>query len=216
MNKALAMLQRDGFPVPNIFVNHKMGPYDKKIDVTTEQMEKDHILSIDAKPTNYSDPIYIYSLTREGEKYYQENAQEILESYTREPYVLSLQDNYKIIKDEIKLKTNNLVEKVHTDLYLDDLALYLQRVKETNFMTKRMMCNYEKRFDDGCPICLELLGALDFSQRALEIIERDRWTDKQAGKNFILYNSERLLKVGNLLRNHNHINDGSDAKLKAL
>jgi uncharacterized protein YwgA len=217
LNKALALLQRDGFPIPNKFINHKMGPYDAKLDSITEEMENDHFISIVERETSFENARCEYTLKKEGRDYYVQEWEDLVIPLFNTPYSKALLENFrKTTKDVLELKTKDLVESVHKDLGLDkpnhndDLAMSMltEVKKEFEFA--------EKNYDECCPACLEILGSLDFASRALNsIIEFEKpvngWKtiilNDYSGNRFIIFNSLKLVELSRCLRNHDHVTD---------
>lgn len=206
LNKALALLQRDGFPIGNKFVNGQMGPYDEKIDYQTERLEKEGFISIEIEDTEYDNPLYIYKMTKEGEIYYRNEKSRMVQQLNELPFSRLLSEYLQVIEQQIKmLRTNNMIDMVHNELYLDDYQTFLNKLKENKYEIGKVFKTVENKFDDNCPICLEILGALDFANMALNEIEKKCNTDPYSGKNFILYNTEKLLAASKSLMFHKHI-----------
>jgi len=208
LNKALALLQMDGFPIKNKFVNAPLGPYDEKIDLQTEELENENLISIKTEETKYENPLYIYKMTKEGRAHFRSRINPYLKQLEELPFHRPLMENFQVTRDHItKLKTTDMVEKVHRELCLDDFNVFLSRIGEVKSGLAEEFEIAENESDDSCPVCLEILGALDFAQRALDAAEETHIDDPHSGKNIILYNAEKLLTKTRVLRSHPHILD---------
>lgn len=211
LNKALALLQRDGFPIPNRFYNDKMGPYDPRIDFVAEEIKKDHFISIIEKPTTFENNRFDYNLLKEGKDYFKEHLDEQLAFANGQPFEQALFENFKKTRNALTLTSTELVEQVHAELGLDHHGRLL---KETG----RIRTNLSKEIDDTtkhasscCPICLEVLGSLDLALHSLDAIEKQSkgWQNipEYSGRTFLLFSIERLIDYSNKFREHEHTLD---------
>lgn len=213
LNKTLALLQRDGFPISNLFKNLQMGPCDLMLDETTSQMEKDHLLRIDQEATSYEWPRIIYTLREEGRNYLSEY-DDLLCPLRDKPYSKALFDNLPKIKHDIQyMNSTYLINYVHKELKLDKPEMMEKELPELLNSVRKEYDLIESSFDIGCSLCLEMLGSLDFASRSLQAILHPKEGYRRitffdySGISFILYNSSELTDLTSTLRGHRHLLD---------
>jgi len=210
LNKALALLQRDGFPIRNKFKNAPMGPHDAKIDTTAQEMEKDHLISIKEEPTTYDKNRISYRLKREGQTYLEDDFREQFAFANNQPFSLALLENFKKTQNNVlTLKTTKLVEQVHEELGLDNEGNLRHDIGQVRGALGQESFIAEKGVDPSCPICLEVLGSLDFAMRSLDAMleSEKRWFTtgwQDSGKSFILFSALRLIDYSKEFRRHQH------------
>jgi hypothetical protein len=217
LNKAMALLQRDGFPIPNKFKNAKMGPHDANIAAKALEMKKDHLLDISEEETTYENSRITYVLKDAGKKLLFSEFEQHFGSMSQEPYYLALLENFEETKNRVlTLKTTKLVEDVHKELYLDNIGLFDTQLVEVRKDLANEMEYLQRLGRESCPICLETLGSIDFTIRALEAIHDPdeavgHWRRfayrEYSGKSFILFNALKLLEYSKGIRGHPHILD---------
>src|SRR5271157_2772753 len=96
LNKLIARLQRDGFPIRNKFVNAEMGPYDRMIDGYATQLDSEGLIYKAVSPSiYYENDRQDFFLTSEG-KVFVEN--EIMPSLMSNPFYEFFMDSYMKIK----------------------------------------------------------------------------------------------------------------------
>ncbi|MFZ2471814.1 MAG: hypothetical protein WAW52_07725 [Methanothrix sp.] len=194
LNKLMARLQREGFPITNRFINERMGPYDAMIDGYASELCGDHLISqsLSPRPQHYNDR-EDFRLTAEGIAFVEQN---ILPAIKDHPYYNHLIYSFSNIKHEYKhLSIKNLVDNVHDELCLsDNKSVFLLELDNTK---KKMMAEFDKLeagFIDYCYASMVLLGSLEFAIRAITKIQEGKWDNNETGKNNILYNSQKLLE----------------------
>jgi hypothetical protein len=205
LNKILAMLQCNGFPIRNQFVNHTMGPYDEKIDALASNLQSRNLISIKKHPTKHQNDIVVYDLLKKGKNQYSET---ILPFVSNLPYQNALFNAYKITKDDLATKkTMEVVDNIHETMLLDDIRLFRKKVESNLDELKAFNDICESNYEASCPICLELAGTLDIVIEALREIQGGKWISPLSGKNFILWNSDKIISLLKTLLTHDHIRD---------
>lgn len=193
LNKILSLLQRDGFPIKNKFVNSQMGPYDVKIDSEVEQLDDGGIITYEEKPTEHESDLSIYKLTEEGEKFVENK---ILPKINELPYdegfITSLSQTITLVKFT---KIPNLIDKVHEDLYLDDIKKFLSETYKVHKELNNIFNIREKNFVDYCSSYLYQIGLLEFTVKSLKRIMEGKYLEPTTGKNHVLYNSKKLIEL---------------------
>jgi DNA-binding PadR family transcriptional regulator len=204
LNKTLALLQRDGFPIKNRFENRDMGPYDWHIHADAESLEKEKLLDIEEKPTRYDRPVDVYRLNEEGLKLVQRK-------YPARIETLPYRSIFKAKIDEIRrtfatYKTPEIVERVHHELLMDmsqedserEIAALLSRLSETADES-------ERRRDPSCSVCLDLLGCLDFAITSLSLAVKKTSGTNESSRNLIYFNAKETLHWATKLVRHDHV-----------
>jgi hypothetical protein len=205
LNKILALLQCNGFPVKNKFVNHQLGPYDEKIDIETANLESMGLITVSQAPTAHDKNVFIYSLEEVGSQKYKND---VIPFISGLPYQNALRRSFLSTKREIvSKKTREIVDNIHKILYLDDVNNFCRRVGEVHSDLSEKYARLQGRFEPSCPICLELAGSVDLAIEALGIIKDEEWTSPYSGKNFVLRNAETIAEYLSGLASHEHIRD---------
>jgi hypothetical protein len=192
LNKLLARLQHDGFPIINHFTNLQMGPQDREIDLDSIRLDEGGFISRYKTPRpNYENPRIDYRLTDTGALWVE---QEILPKVKRNPFYRDFTNSFGSVKYEYKsMKIDDLYKKVHVDLCIsDDINRFLVETIDT----KEALTNqFNKIKSDGMNYCyadLVLLGSTEFAIRCLDIIQKRDIDDQATGKNNILAQSKQL------------------------
>lgn len=194
LNKILSLLQREGFPIRNKFINAPMGPYDEKIDFQAEELENAKLLKIERIPKEKNDMLR-YKITDKGTKYVKNDIIPILDNIPNKN--IFVKNFIKVNRMFKVVKTEELIKHVHEVLYLDDPVLFYNNLKKSQ---KIIQNDYEKiknNYVDFCSLNLTLLGFLEFTNESLENIIGNEWKKPFTGKNHVLYNTEQLIEVLN-------------------
>jgi len=206
LNKTLALLQRDGFPIENQFINKDMGPYDWHIHEDAEDLEKERLVEIWEKPTKHARDTTVYQLRDEGRK-------EVLDRYAEKiltlPYPRIFNSRLEEIKNRFaEFSTPEIVVKVHQELLMD-IQEEDARVEMDNLVTDLMVAEDEAETDRDrtCFICLNLLGSLDFAATALSMALKKTQTrnTNSSSKNLIYFNAKETLHWAHKLMRHEHL-----------
>jgi len=204
LNKTLALLQRDGFPVKNRFVNKEKGPYDWHIHKDAEGLEREKLLEIEEKPTKYNYPVSVYHLNDDGLK-------EVQKKYTARIENLPYENIFKARLEQIKrefseYKTPEIVERVHHDLLMDiseeDAGKDIDELL-TELMVARDAAETDR--ERTCFVCLNLLGCLDLAVTSLTLAVKKTYGTNKSSKNFIYFNAKETLYWAEKLMRHDHI-----------
>jgi len=204
LNKFLARLQRDGFPIENVFINAELGPYDEKIDIEALELERKGLLQIEEhpKPDAKHDRCDFY-LTDIGQAYVE---QKILPKLERHPFNRFLKEcSELVVKEYTNREIEDIIETTHNELYLSNFSKFLEELNKTRNALSDEFKQLEKEFQGFCYISLILLGATEFAIRALDEIQREKWEQPTTGKNNVLYNSKELLKAVQSFREVNRL-----------
>ena len=202
LNKFLARLQRDGFPVKNKFVNAAMGPYDSDIDLYTSKLDEEGFISKSLYPLPRADyDREDFQLTEDGYLYVE---QRIVPTLKKHPFYDILINSIGNISDEYRMmQIDNLVERTHDELYINNTPMFLEVLNDTVKMLNVEFKRLEDNHTDFCYVTLTLLGSLEFAIRSLNRIQIGKWNEPTMGKNNVLYNSKKLLEtVRSLLSAH--------------
>ncbi len=216
LNKYLAVLQREGFPVPNKFENKQMGPYDRHIDDEAASLQSAQLLEINKRPSGKPLDLFEYALTVDG-------AQFVRHAIFPRIDALPFRESYRAIITSttylFRSNTEKVVDRLHKDLYLDDKRGFADHLNKTMAEIRRLIGSAEARRSDECELCLDLLGTLDFALRCLEEVRKSHLDDGLTGKHNILFNAERLADDAREAVNHEHmliLDDSSPSNSRLL
>lgn len=194
LNKLLARLQRDGFPITNQFFNAKMGPYDPEIDSYTAQLSDDGLITKTTSASEYyENDRQDFFLTPSGHQYIESEIVPLINvdpfyGHFMEFYLNHVKDNYK------KWAIPHLVNVTHEELFISpDNSKFLAESFKTRESLIQRFNDIERSYRDFCYIDLVLLGSLEFPIRCLERILAGDINDRATGKNNILVKSKCLL-----------------------
>jgi hypothetical protein len=204
LNKTMAMLQRDGFPIRNKFITKEKGPYDQLIHKDAKSLERGRMIEIEEKETRYKSDVTIYHLRDEG-------LAEVQKEYAIRIESLPYRKIFKAHLEEIQRKfsaytTPEIVEKVHHELLMDiedDDAEEEMEELVTNLMVARDAAETDR--DRTCFICLNLLGSLDFAVTSLGMAIKKTVGTKSSSKNLIYFNAKEILRLADRLSGHDHM-----------
>lgn len=194
LNKLLARLQRDGFPITNQFMNAKMGPYDPMIDTYATQLSDEGLVTKGISPREYyENDRQDFSLTSSGKLYVET---EVIPFLERDPFYEYFMDSYMNIKDNYrKWPIPYLVDTTHDELCISpDNSKFLTEAFNTREALIKEFNNIERTYKEFCYPSLVLLGSLEFAIRCLGRILESYLDDLATGKNNILVNSRSLLE----------------------
>ena len=203
LNKTLALLQRDGFPIKNRFINWRIAPYDWHIHKDAENLERENMVVIDEKPTKYDKPMDVYRLKEEGFREVQKKYSARIECL---PYKTLIKAKVEEIRRQFSTYTTpEIVDRVHHDLLMDvsqeeaerTIRLLANRLSECLETT-------EKGRDMTCFVCLNLLGSLEFAAKSLELSARKANGTDESSKNLIYFNAKEILHWAGKLIGHQH------------
>ena len=204
LNKTLALLQRDGFPIENRFITKEKGPYDRLIHLDAEDLEKQKLLEITEKTTKRGYSTTIYHLRDEGleevHKWYSARIESM-------PYQRIFRAHLEEIKREfLEFTTPEIVDKVHHELLMDIEEEDAKREMDdlvTNLMIARDAAETDR--EKTCFICLNLLGSLDFAAESLRLAMKKADGTNVSSKNLIYYNAKDTLHWADKLPDHQHL-----------
>lgn len=205
LNKAIALLQRDGFPIPNRFKNIDMGPFDEEVHNGAKRLEKENYLEIKEVPTSYDNHMVVYKLSDEGKVHLKEEIEPfILGMYRHLPFFNCFMENFRHIGTMITgLRSPDLVENVHVALFMDRRNAFKDALLGTIDALEMTLDELVKKKDEDCAICVETLGSADFALRSLKAVE-SRYDEKNSGNNMALYNSRQILELARSSAGHGH------------
>lgn len=190
LNKLIARLQRDGFPITNYFINAQMGPYDPEIDIKTSDLHDNGYIhkSFTSHPENDRED---FQLTQYGTNYVVEVIVPKVKEYPFYDYAF---DSFSSVRYEyLHSPILPLVGKVHNELYIsEDISIFLT---ELNSIIEDLVSKFdqlESNYINYCYTTLSLLGTLEFTIRCLRKIQESYLYDKMTGKNNILVLSKQL------------------------
>ena len=203
LNKTLAYLQCDGFPIENRFINKDMGPYDWRIHEDAEDLEREKLLEITEKPTRHDRPTTVYHINDEGLGEVQRKYPAKIESI---PYQRLVRAHLEEIKKKFsEYTTPEIVEKFHHELLMDIEEADAQREMDclvTDLMVAREAAEMDR--DPTCFICLSLLGCLDFGVESLKLALKKTYGTNESSRNLIYYSAKQLLHWAGKLPGHEH------------
>lgn len=209
LNKLLARLQRDGFPITNQFMNAQMGPYDPMIDTYATQLSSDGLITRGVSSCEYyENDRQDFFLTPQGKLHVETEVIPLLE---RDPFYGSFMESYMNIKDNYKnWPSHYLVDTTHEELCISpDNSRFLTEAFNTRETLIREFNDIERTYKEFCYVGLVLLGSLEFGIRCLGKILESYIADRATGKNNILVNSRALLE--NVIVFRTHFNSKLDA-----
>jgi len=206
LNKTLALLQCEGFPIKNRFINQKLGPFDGTIHSDAEILEENHHITIEDLPTGHEEPCKVYKIKEEGLRHFREQFLPRIENL---PHQRAFSSRISEIKMNFSsYRTPEIVERVHRDLLIDfTLEEFSKALDQNHESLKGLMTIAERRWDHGCPICLEILGATDFAMKSIEQVIDTELDNQKSGKNMIYYNTNNMINWADKLKDHAHITD---------
>jgi hypothetical protein len=206
LNKTLALLQRDGFPIKNRFINEQMGPFDGNVHSDAEILAENGLIEISEKPTGKGSPCVVYKMKADGLRALHQKYSDRIENL---PHQKAIRQSLEEIKRNfVSYKTAEIVDRVHKDLLIDCTPQeFKNAVYQHLNLLRSSMTHLESRWDDGCPVCLEVLGAVDFAIRSLESVFEKELSNKESGKNMIFYNAKQVLQWAEKSKSHNHVTD---------
>lgn len=205
LNKILSLLQREGFPIDNIFVNAEMGPHDETLDLEVGQLQDDKVLEYEQVPTPYENDMSVYKLTEKGFSFVNN---EVRNSVNNLPYSEGFIRSLIKIKGLQYKKTEDLVKMVHEDLYLDNLNKFLDETHKTYDLYKELHQSMKENFVNYCTVYLQRMGMVEFTIESLKRVIEEEYRFNKTGKNHVLYNSKLLfdlLDVNDIRKNNQFI-----------
>lgn len=203
--KYVSVLQRDGFPIVNRFINAEMGPYDEDVHSAALSLRDYGFLEVEKVDSGKEKRRIDYRITDLGVEAFNRLILSLLEQL---PHQSPFRRQFKITRTQFRFKkTENIIDKIHGELYLDDAQEFQQALRSSLTQTQKLMASLEGRYVDSCPLCLHLLGSLEFSRDSLKEILQTRVSDPYSGKNHVLYNLEQLLLAVRKLESHAHVED---------
>jgi len=194
INKLIARLQRDGFPIINRFINQQMGPHDRGIDSDASNLSMGGYITQTQTPlSGYDNPREDYRLTESGILRVE---QQILPKILRNPHHKHLKHEFELVKYEYKsLAKSELVAKVHKELCIsEDQSRFLIEIETARSDLIKQHDEISINHANYCYSTLTLLGSLDFTIRCLDRIREERFNDPETGKNHILAQAKKLLE----------------------
>jgi len=206
LNKIIALLQRDGFPISNRFYNSVMGPMDFTIHGRDAPLlEKEGLISTDEKPMRNKNPVTSYRLTDKGLGYFQQKYSCIIDSLPYKPLFNATMDE---VRRSFHMTTSEIVDRVHEELMTQVAPEVLrQRMMAVAEMLERTIGEVERYHDDSCPVCVEVLGSSEFAIKSIKKAVEQGLDNKSSGKNMVYYNSHQVLHWAQKLARHNHVTD---------
>lgn len=207
LNKVLAMLQRDGFPISNRFINMQMGPADPAIEGDAELLQGEKLIEIKGIPERVGKRAGdAYWLSGQGFQFVQRKLGPNVEYL---PYQSVFKARLAEIKRDFEMfSVDEIVSKIHRELLIDASPEQLERetqsIKEN---LERIRESVERQEDYSCSICLELLGCSDFAIKSLSHVIRIGLDKRDSSKNLIYYNCKDLLHYALKLKDHIHAPD---------
>jgi len=207
LNKVLAMLQRDGFPIRNRFINIQMGPADRAVESDAESLEQENLIEVEEIPERVGKRAgNAYKLSNQGFSFVQRKLGPGIENL---PYQTAFRARLDEIKRDFAMfSIDEIVAKVHRELLIDASPEELgTKTQSIVVALARITDSVESQQDDSCSICLELLGSSDFAIKSMSSIIKIGLDRRESGKNLIYYNCKDLLHWAMKLENHSHVPD---------
>lgn len=206
LNKILALLQRDGFPIQNRFINLEMGPMDFSIhDHDAMLLQKMKYISVDEEPIRNKKPLTVYRLHDEGRKYFQRKYSCIIDNL---PYKSTFKSKMDEIRRSFHLATSEIVDRVHLELQTqatpEALREKIDAIEDSLSKTVKVV---EQNRDDSCPVCVEILGSSEFAMKSLRNSIEKGLGGNDSGKNMVFYNAAQILYWAEKLARHDHVTD---------
>lgn len=214
LNKQLAMLQREGFPVPVRFSNIDMGPASKDVEKRANHArDAGYLLVQEARIKNEFKARKDFLLTPEGHEYV---LKQLVPGLKEDPRGKAYWTTYMDVMTKCQYMTNDaLVDEAHKALKLDDredfLRAYVQSRDLVDQWRQRILKSWKPRRD----VDIAAAATVDFAGMALESIKSKVADEKnrETGKNHIVWNIERLLSLLELREGLNPSDGGSDKSL---
>lgn len=225
LNKQLAYLQREGYPIPIAFRNIEMGPASLEVRRRAERAGKQGLLELKKTPMGEGlKDLESFALTNEGRKYVQSEVMPALQGHVRSKLFL---DIFTSTMSEIQFKKNpELIEGIHKSLRLDDREEFQKAFVET----KQRVDEWRKKIDETWrpKTRLEVAAGstVEFASMALEAAQplvADEHDDS-TGKHNVVWNCERLVELLQMMEglngkgkaHENALTNGFDRVLNAL
>lgn len=195
LNKQLAFLQLEGYPVPIQFECRQMGPASLQVRERAKVAEKHHYLKIEETPIEHRpQPRVDFKLTPEGQDYVDQVVVPALGRHSRGKLYtdiflrVALSNQYQPNKE--------LIDEIHKILYLDDRDQFLEAYAKAAtdleaWDAKSRDWKLREDLDLVAGACIDLSNA---ALRAVEARVKDE-KDISVGKHNILWNCEQLLKL---------------------
>lgn len=194
LNKHLAYLQREGFPVPIRFTNIEMGPASLEVKRRAEKAESKGLLVLHRAPQEGRKEREEFHLTPEGRDYV---TQEVLPTFQRHSRGRLYYEIFTDVLPRIQFRRNtDLVEDIHRTLHLDDPEEFY----EVFTQTKQQLDDWRHQMEDWRPrekLDLTAAATIELGSAALEAIADGVAddNDKSTGKHNIVWNCERLVEL---------------------
>lgn len=195
LNKQLAFLQLEGYPVPIQFECRQMGPASLQVRERARLAEKADYLRVEETRVEHRPlPRVDFKLTPNGQKYLDNVVVPTLSRHARgKMYTgiflrVALANQYEHDKD--------LINEIHQILYLDDRDQFLEAYAKAATALEA----WEQKSENwGLREDLDMVAGacVDLSNAALAAVEARVKDEKDisVGKHNILWNCERLLKL---------------------
>ena len=205
LNKTLALLQRDGFPIRNRFFNDKMGPFDPLIHEDAIELEHERLVSHEEIPIRNKEPLDIYRLDDKGLRFFQQKYSCLIDNL---PYKRLFNAGLDLVRRSFVFSTSELVDRVHEEL-LTQKPPEVLREKMDSVMNSlgTVASSVEENRLDSCPVCLEVLGCSDFAVKSLKLAIEKGLATRDTGKNMVYYNAQHILHWASKLVRHDHVTD---------
>jgi DNA-binding PadR family transcriptional regulator len=212
LNKQLAYLQREGFPIPIQFTNIEMGPASSEVKRRASAAEQKGLLVLQKTPVEGLKDREEFHLTDEGRAYVKREVMPALHDHPRGKLYIEV---FADVLPRIQFRKNTeLVEDIHRSLYLDDPEQFF----EAYVSAKKRLDDWRTKLEDWRPrekADLTAGAAIELGSMALEAIADAvaSETDQSTGKNNLLWNCERLVE---LLEIHQALDGKARAPAKAM
>lgn len=204
LNKTLALLQRDGFPIRNKFVNKTWGPFDWHVHSDAEKLASENLVTIEEKPNLNKEPTNVYHLSENGFKSVQQKYSIRIENL---PYLPVFRTRLEEIKRKfVSYKTPEIVAKVHEELLIDLGPVDFRRKLESLSTNLNDTADKaEKDRNPTCSVCLDVLGCVDFAITSLDLVILKKLDTNESSKNFVYFDAKEILQWANKLVRHDHV-----------
>lgn len=215
LNKQLAFLQLEGYPVNIRFECRRMGPASLEVRDRARTAEKhDYLVVEETSVPHRPEPRVDFKLTPRGQEYVDHVVLPALHKHTRgKMYTgtfvrVALANQYARDKD--------LIGQIHSILYLDDRDEFLEAYAKTATELETWQA---KSQDWSLREDLQMVAgaAIDLANEAIRTIEPQVKDERNisVGKHNVLWNSERLVKLVDLKENQGGRSRDLDAQLTA-
>jgi uncharacterized protein YwgA len=202
LNKHLAILQREGFPVMNRFVNHRLGPYDENIDNQSNKLCNYDLIKIKKEPSGREQDRTVYKTTSHGREFVEAS---ILPLLDRLPFQEEFQKTFFDTARQFRYqRTEMIVKNVHKDLLLDDSVEFVNQLENTKDQLEHRFQRFQEAFVDFCPACLDVLGSLEFAIDSLNNVLKYWRNEGTTGKNHVFFNARVLSGLVSHFEGHEH------------